>query len=269
MSDPMPLIQADLVNLCVDEGWKPYFLEVSDQGLDDFKLNLQREIEVVIAEGRHHLARRILTYVADHQRPDISEELESSVPVERVESSPQIETPFHDPISRDMMLVALLDCLEGLDLKPRFLGHGVDGDLADLCGREMKHFRAEQRHDVVVRLGRLANHLKLEHKRIAFNLRASSLAVSRSNRLVILRAMKESPHRSRAEYEEAIVQAWSVDPDCGDYLELLKKVVSYRLRQRSASNSFDAYESEFVEHAMNQRLWRSFSRKSKKPKGST
>ena len=37
----------------------------------------------------------------------------------------------------------------------------------------MKHLRAEQRHDVVVQLGELAERLNLKHKRIVVNLRES------------------------------------------------------------------------------------------------
>ncbi|MAV12774.1 MAG: hypothetical protein CL861_04850 [Cyanobium sp. MED843] len=120
----------------------------------------------------------------------------------------------------------------------------------------MKHLRSQERHEVVVQLGELAEQLLLRHSLVDANLRISSQEIKRANTRVILAAIKDSSNRSRSDYEAAILDAWMADPDCSEYLELLRKVISYKLRKKSSLDRLDAFEAERVDHTINQRLWR-------------
>ena len=259
MSDRMVLTQSELVHFLLDQGWKPFFLEPVKCGLDEVKLQLQRETEVAIADGRHQMVREILTFLDNHRQPEIAEELSALIPVHLAEDSPQLERQSAHPMTSEVIQGVLLKYLQNLDLKPRVLGDG-DGDLADQCGREMKHLRAEQRHDVVVQLGELAERLKLKHKRIVVNLRESRLAIRRANQLIVLKAHKESPNRSRREYEAAILTAWLADPDCSNYVDLLSNVVAFRQRKQASMLNLNAFESEWVDYRVNKRLWNALSK---------
>ena len=258
MSDRMVLTQSELMYFFLDQGWKPFFLEPVECGLDEVKSQLQHEIEVAIADGRHQMVREILTFLDNHRQPEIAEELAALIPVHLAEDSPQLERQSAHPMTSEVIQGMLLKCLQKLDLKPRVLGNG-DGDLADQCGREMKHLRAEQRHDVVVQLGELAERLNLKHKRIVVNLRESRRAIWRANQLTVLKAYKESPNRSRREYESAILTAWLADPDCSDYVNLLSNVVAFRQRKQASTLNLDSFESEWVEYRVNKRLWNALS----------
>ena len=258
MSDRMVLTQSELVHFLLDQGWKPFFLEPVKCGLDEVKLQLQRETEVAIADGRHQMVREILTFLDNHRQPEMAQELAVLIPVHLADDSPQLERQPAHPMTSEVIQGELLKCLQKLDLKPRFLGNG-DGDLGDQCGREMKHLRAEQRHDVVVQLGELAERLKLKHKRIVVNLRESRRAIRRTNQLIVLKAYKESPNRSRREYEAAILTAWLADPDCSDYVNLLSNVVAFRQRKQASTLNLASFESEWVEYRVNKRLWNALS----------
>ena len=48
------------------------------------------------------------------------------------------------------------------------------------------------------------------------------------------------------------------DPDCSDYLELLRKVIAFRLQSRIMSARLMTSEKR-VDHIINQRLWRVIS----------
>jgi len=258
MSERIVLTQSELVDFFLDQGWKPFFLEPDECDFDEVKFQLQREIEVAIADGRHQMVREILTFLDNHRQPEMAEELAALIPVHLAEDSPQLERQSAHPMTSEVIQGALLKCLQNLDLKPRFLGDS-DGDLADQCGREMKHLRAEQRHDVVVQLGDLAERLKLKHKRIVVNLRESRRAIRRANQLIVLKAYKESSNRSRREYEAAILTAWLADPDCSDYVDLLSNVVAFRQRKQASTLNLDSFESEWIDYRVNKRLWNALS----------
>ena len=87
----MVLTQSELVYFFLDQGWKPFFLEPVECGLDEVKFQLQREIEVAIADGRHQMVREILTFLDNHRQPEIAEELSALIPVHLAEDSPQLE----------------------------------------------------------------------------------------------------------------------------------------------------------------------------------
>ena len=123
----------------------------------------------------------------------------------------------------------------------------------------MKHLRDLHHHDVVVDLGERAALLKLEHKRIIVNLRESRLAIQRANQLIVLKAYKESPYRARREYEAAILTAWLADPDCSDYVDLLRNVVAFRQRKQASTLNLNSFESEWVDYRVNKRLWNAIS----------
>ena len=49
------------------------------------------------------------------------------------------------------------------------------------------------------------------------------------------------------------------DPDCSDYLELLRKVIAFRLQKQDHVGQVDDFREERVDHIINQRLWREIS----------
>ena len=76
----------------------------------------------------------------------------------------------------------------------------------------------------------------------------------------MLKAYKESPNRSRREYEAAILKAWLADPECSDYVNLLSNVVAFRQRKQASMLNLNAFESEWVDYRVNKRLWNALSK---------
>lgn len=251
----MELKQCDVVDLCLNEGWKPFFLAPSDEPLDAFKLYLQREISVALADGQTKIVYQIVSFLKKNQAQDFAEELLSSVSFEFEDGVSKRRKPPSLPCPHERAQKFLLDSLEQRKLLPRFLDQTSGLDLAERCGREMKHLRDLHHHDVVVDLGERAAWLKLEHKRIIVNLRESRLAIRRANQLIVLKAYKESPHRARREYEAAILTAWLADPDCSEYVDLLSNVVAFRQRKQASTLNLNSFESEWVDYRVNKRLW--------------
>ena len=247
----MALNESDLFNLCLEQGWEPLFLTSSNQSLEAIQPQLQRELDVALADGQRELVRGLLCVLRDHQAEDIA----SSLDVDCTDHHLKLDRPLRKQPSADKVRTKLVECLRGFQVEPAFLGKANDTDLAEYCGREMRHLRSLERHDIVVHLGEVASWLRLKHQRIDINLRASRLAIQRSNQLTILLAIKESRSRSRRQYEDAILRAWAADPDCGEYIELLKKLLLFRSRRQSEMVELDEFESERIDHDVNKRLW--------------
>lgn len=255
----MILKQRDLVDLCLSEGWNPFFLQPSDEALHLIKPLVLREIEVAIADSQKKVVRRILSYLRQGQVRDLADEIASLTAWRLEDSFSKLgQSPKSSPANDDAQGI-LLESLELMQLPPRFLDQKSEAGLAELCGREMKHLCNLQRHDAVVQLGQRAAWLKLEHKRIAVALRKSRLSVRRANRLIVLKAYKESPNRERRDYEDAILTSWLADPECSEYVDLLGKVVAYRQRKQTSTISLDAFETEWVDYRVNKRLWHALS----------
>jgi len=255
----MVLKQRDVVDLFLNEGWKPFFLESSDEPLDAIKQDLQREIAVVLADGQKTIVDRILSYLKDNQAQDFAEELRSSVSDRFEVCLSKLVKPPSLPCPHERAQRFLLESLEQRSLLPRFLDQTSDLDLAERCGREMKHLRDFQHHDAVMELGQRAAWLELEHKRIVVNLRESRREIRRANQLIVLKAHKESPNRSRREYEAAILKAWLADPECSDYVNLLSNVVAFRQRKQASTLNLNTFEPDWIDYRVNKRLWNALS----------
>ena len=138
---------------------------------------------------------------------------------------------------------------------PEVLFSNEKADIAVLYGREMQLQRLKKHHDLVVEMGRLAGKLKLSHERIATNYKKSLQASVRQKNLNELEQLRISENVSKKDYEKAIIKAWIEDPDCSEYLELLKKVISKRLRQDPLySSASKELKGELVDFQINRRI---------------
>ena len=252
----MVLSQIELIRWCEDAGWNPLFLVESEDTVDLIQHQIHREIEIALASQRHQMVQDLLSYLSENDSKPLAVKLRNSY-ADALKCKPsflglgKIKTG-----NRAQSLGVLKRCLDYFDVEPKWLDSDPKGDLAEQCGREMKFLRTQERHEAVVQLGELAEKLLLHHPLVNANLRISNQVIKRANTRLILAAIKDSSNRSRSDYEKAILDAWLADPDCSEYLELLRKVVSYKLRKKSALDRFDTFESERVDHAINQRLWR-------------
>ena len=248
--------QCDLVRLCKQAGWKPLFLVETDDKADVIQHHIHREIEVALASQRHQLVEDMLSYLGEHETISWVQELCETY-AEALKCVPSFLPDGHaTACNRTQSLGILINCLDYFGVKPKWIDSDSKEDLAKLCGREMKYLGSIKRHKVVVQLGGLADKLLLRHSLVDVSLRNSNQEIVRANTLLILAAIKDSSNRSRSDYEAAILDAWLADPDCSEYLELLRKVVSYKLRKKSSLDRLDAFEAERIDHAINQRLWR-------------
>ena len=78
----MVLKQCDVVDFCLNEGWKPFFIAPSDEPLDAIKSHLQREISVAVADGQKKIVHQIISFLEKIQARDFAQELLSSVSFE-------------------------------------------------------------------------------------------------------------------------------------------------------------------------------------------
>ena len=73
--------------------------------------------------------------------------------------------------------------------------------------------------------------------------------------MIVLKGIQQSPNRTRSDYEKAILDAWSVDPGFTDYLELLRKVIAFRMRKKGLhAGLMENFEQECVEFELNKKL---------------
>ena len=93
-------------------------------------------------------------------------------------------------------------------------------------------------------------------------MRCSSHALfqRRANKLLVLQAIQRSNRRSRSDYEQAVIAAWCADPDCVEFFDLLRKIVSFqRRRQLSKQDLTIDFEQECIDHLINQKIWERLS----------
>ena len=73
--------------------------------------------------------------------------------------------------------------------------------------------------------------------------------------MIVLKGIQQSPNRTRSDYEKAILDAWSVDPGFTDYLELLRKVIAFRMRKKKPQSVLlENFEQECIEFELNKKL---------------
>ena len=144
---------------------------------------------------------------------------------------------------------------EQFDIKPEVLFSSSDVDFALLCGREMQAQRHKNHHDLVIELGHLAHKLNLSHERISINLRKSIQESSRQIKLSELEKKRLSEDFSKKDYESAVVKAWMSDPECSKYMDLLKKIITKKLKRDGIyCSASDDLKNELVELQVNRRI---------------
>lgn len=235
--------------------WDPFFLSDIDRNVFDHDSEvLDRELEVCSLNGEKTLIEVLGRYLEKHDCADKAEKLKQDFDVSSVAHRLKIDVDATLPFVQQLMaLIAFFEC------EPVVLKVNAEKNLARDCGREMKHWREQEKHELVVLLGELASQKGLQNQRISNNLRLSRLSLKRARTIQFLRAVKESPNRSRDFYEGTIIDAWMNDPDCSDYLELLRKVIAFRLQKQDHVGQVDDFREERVDHIINQRLWREIS----------
>ena len=230
--------QNDLIALCQEYGWDPLFLSKEQINIewDGFF----REVEVCRAAGEWNLSEKLLRVVKGMKGKlpvNYSSQLEQYAVSEFVHQSSRYlwfdSLPgWRHLFNKRRVFDALRLVLSGQNLEPQVFCLNSKSELSEQWGLEMKYWNTQQKHELVVALGNSASLLNLSHPGISHCLEESTLAVERANQLVVLKAIKQSPLRSRSDYEKAILKAWVLDPDCDVYLDLLRKVVAFRLRQK-------------------------------------
>lgn len=138
---------------------------------------------------------------------------------------------------------------------PQVFGRKKNVDVAWQWGLEMEYWHSQGHYNIAIAMGEKAVQLKLEHHLIAHYLKVSALALRRSNILMLLKGVQKSPNHSRSEYEKAILDAWSFDPGFGEYLELLRKVIAFRIRKKNPDMALlKSFEQEYIEFELNKKL---------------
>ena len=119
----------------------------------------------------------------------------------------------------------------------------------------MEHWLDQNQPKLVLQLGDMAAKLGLNHQSISQSMGSARVALMRINKLTVLKAIRQSPHRSRADYETALVAEWCRDPECQDYLSMLRKVISFRMRQKNQQPILmEDFSDEVVEQELNKML---------------
>ena len=254
--------QNNLILLCHEHGWDPLFLE-NNHNFDwnDFS----RELEACCAAGELKLCEELSKIVEKiKEKPPVN----CSIQLERC-----IMPKLAQQRSSYLWLESLLDwrylfarrrvgnvlrlILSEQNLEPMVFCFEQNVDFSEQWGLEMKYWNAQQKHELVIALGNSASRLKLSHPGIAQCMEESTLSVERANKLIVLKAIKQSPLRSRSDYEKSIMKAWAFDPDCNIYLDLLRKVVAFRLRHEKQNVLFmEDFGREIVEFEVTKKLVR-------------
>ena len=255
--------QNNLILLCKEYGWDPLFLENND---DNFNWDdLSRELEACCAAGKLKLCEELSKCV---ERIKGKPPANYSMQFERY-SMPRLVKQRSNYWWFNSLLVwrhlfvrrragdVLRLILSKQDLEPMVFCFEQKADFAEQWGLEMNYWNSQQKHDLVIALGNSASRLGLSHPGIAQCLEESTLSVERANKLIVLKAIKQSTLRSRSDYEKSIMQAWSFDPDCDTYLDLLRKVVAFRLRHEKQNGTLMAdFGREIVEYEVAKKLVR-------------
>jgi len=257
------LSQKDFILLCQEHEWDPLFLNEGDA---NFRWDhLIRELETCRAAGEWMLCGAIVKAVKTIKGYIPIENLsryEQRIPAELVQhwsNRPWLELlpGSHHLFRRHRVAQALQLIFSDYDVEPQVFCGEQKVDFAEQWGLEMKHWNTQKKHELVIALGNGASLLNLAHPGIAHCLEESTLAVARMNKLIVLEAIKQSPLRSRSDYEKAILKAWALDPDCHEYLNLLRKVIAFRLRQnKQYSLLMQDFSREIVEFEVTKKLVR-------------
>ena len=255
--------QNDLIAMCQEYGWDPLFL--SKEQINIEWNSFFREVEVCRAAGEWKLCEELLKvvkrmkgklpvhYSSQLAQYAASDLLQQSSRYSWFESLPGWRHWFNKHRVSD----ALRLVLSGQNLEPQVFCFDSKADSAEQWGLEMKYWNTQQKHELVVALGNSASLLDLSHPGISQCLEESTLIVERTNQQIVLKAIKQSPLRSRSDYEKSILKAWALDPDCDVYLDLLRKVVAFRLRQTKQYGLLaDEFRREIVEFEVTKKLVR-------------
>jgi len=255
--------QTDLIELCQEYEWNPLFLSKEQTNIewDSFL----REFEVCRAAGEWKLCEELLkvvkrmkgklpvNYLSQLEQYAVSELLQQHSRYSWFESLPGWRHLFNKRRVSD----ALRLVLSWQNLDPHVFCFDSKADSAEQWGLEMKYWNTQQKHELVIALGKSASLLDLSHPGISQCLEDSTLTVQRTNQQIVLKAIKQSPLRSRSDYEKSILKAWALDPECDVYLDLLRKVVAFRLRQTKQYGLLaEEFSREIVEFEVTKKLVR-------------
>ena len=253
----------DFISLCQKHGWDPLFLDKDDM---DFKWDhLSRELKVCRASGMWELCGDLVK-AAKKAKVNVPVEniskFEKYSPIQRIQSSSDYS--WHDSLPgrhhlfvRRRVAHALRSILSDESLEPQVFCFDQKADFAEQWGMEMKHWNIQQKHELVVSLGESASSLNLAHPMIAQCLEDSTLVVKRANKLIVLKAIQQSPFRSRSDYEKSVLKAWSLDPDYDVYVDLLRKIVAFRLRHKKQHGLLmEEFSREIIDFEVNKKLVR-------------
>ena len=253
----------DLILLCREHEWDPLFLSESDANLQ-WDL-LSRELEACRAAGEWVLCGAIVNAVKT---------IEGDIPIKNLCRYEQYTPAELTKQKKDRLWYELLpggrhlfirsraaqalrSILAENGLEPQVFRFEQKADFAEQWGLEMKYWNTQQKHELVIALGDSASLLDLTHPGISLCLDESTLAVERANQQIVLKAIKQSPLRSRSDYEKSILKAWALDPDCDVYLDLLRKVVAFRLRRTKQYGLLaEEFRREIVEFEVTKKLVR-------------
>ena len=254
------LNQQTLFALCQKHGWDPLFLSSSESDVNVG--DLEQELEVSFAAGERNLCSLLLKAAREKADSRLLNHLArfdqqgalGPVAKRKTRSLMKLLLLLR-PYAKHQAEKSLRKILSSEMLKPELFGRKKNVDVAERWGLEMKHWYSQGNNKIVVALGNKAERLNLEHHLIARYLKISTLALGRSNKLIVLKGIQRSPNRTRSDYEKAILDAWSVDSGFTDYLELLRKVIAFRMRKKGLhAGLMENFEQECVEFELNKKL---------------
>ena len=254
------LKQQTLCALCQKHGWDPLFLSSAEGDVNVG--DLKRELEVCFAAGECNLCFLLLKTAREkadsrmlHQLAHFDQQGAIGPFAKRKTRSFLKFLLLLRPYAKRRAEKSLRKILSSEMLKPEVFARKKNVDVAERWGLEMKYWHSQGNHKIVVALGDKAERLNLEHQLIARYLKISTLALGRSNKLIVLKGIQRSPNRTRSDYEKAILDAWSVDPGFTDYLELLRKVIAFRMRKKGLhAGLMENFEQECVDFELNKKL---------------
>ena len=254
------LKQQTLFALCQKLGWDPLFFSSAEVDMNVGVL--ERELEVCSAAGQRNLCSLLLKAAREKADAKLLNHLAhfdqqgALGPVaKRMTRSLLNFLLLFRPYMRHQAEKSLRKILSSEMLRPEVFGRKKNADVAERWGLEMKYWHSQDNYKIVIALGEMAEKLNLKHRLITRYLKISALALGRSNILIVLKGIQQSPNRTRSDYEKAILDAWSVDPGFTDYLELLRKVIAFRMRKKKPQSVLlENFEQECIEFELNKKL---------------